>query len=118
VVFSDQTDADVFGIAEDELAAAVSMFIVRGGRIRGVRGWVIDMELERSTGELVEYVMQNVYAPIDGAEQQEMPKEVIVPLLPEDSKETSSVVRRIFVVERLTCMLPAEAIRPGSPLPH
>jgi excinuclease ABC subunit C len=87
VVFSDQTDADVFGIAEDELAAAVSMFIVRGGRIRGVRGWVIDMELERSTGELVEYVMQNVYAPVDGAEQQEIPKEVIVPLLPEDSKE-------------------------------
>ncbi|MSZ10279.1 MAG: excinuclease ABC subunit UvrC, partial [Actinobacteria bacterium] len=87
VVFSDQTDADVFGIAEDELAAAVSMFIVRAGRIRGVRGWVIDKELERSTGELVEYVMQNVYAPIDGAEQQEVPKEVIVPLLPDDSKE-------------------------------
>jgi excinuclease ABC subunit C len=87
VVFSDQTDADVFGIAEDELAAAVSMFIVRAGRIRGVRGWVIDKELERSTGELVEYVMQNVYAPIDGAEQQEVPKEIIVPLLPEDSNE-------------------------------
>lgn len=89
VVFSDQTDADVFGIAEDELAAAVSMFIVRGGRIRGVRGWVIDKELERSTEELVEYVMQNVYEPIDGTEPQEVPKEVIVPVLPEDSKELS-----------------------------
>jgi excinuclease ABC subunit C len=42
VVFSDQTDADLFGIADDELAAAVSQFIVRGGRIRGVRGWVVD----------------------------------------------------------------------------
>lgn len=89
VVFSDETDADLFGIADDDLAAAVSMFIVRGGRIRGVRGWVIDKELERSTGELVEYVMQNVYAPIDGAEPQEVPKEVIVPTLPDDSKEVA-----------------------------
>jgi excinuclease ABC subunit C len=89
VVFSDQTDADVFGIADDELAAAVSMFVVRGGRIRGVRGWVIDKELERDLGELVEYVLQNVYAPIDGAEPQEIPKEVIVPVMPEDAPEVS-----------------------------
>jgi excinuclease ABC subunit C len=89
VVFSDETDADVFGIADDELAAAVSMFIVRRGRIRGVRGWVIDKELERNLGELVEYVMQNVYAPIDGVEPQDVPKEVIVPVMPEDSAEVS-----------------------------
>ncbi|MSZ39507.1 MAG: excinuclease ABC subunit UvrC, partial [Actinobacteria bacterium] len=89
VVFSDQTDADVFGIADDQLAAAVSMFVVRGGRIRGVRGWVIDKELERDLGELVEYVLQNVYAPIDGAEPQEIPKEVIVPVMPEDAPEVT-----------------------------
>lgn len=89
VVFSDQTDADLFGIADDELAAAVSMFIVRGGRIRGVRGWVIDKELERDLGELVEYVLQNVYAPIDGAEPQEVPKEVIVPVMPDDAEEVT-----------------------------
>ena len=89
VVFSDQTDADLFGIADDELAAAVSMFIVRGGRIRGVRGWVIDKELERELPELVEYVLQNVYAPTDGAEPQEVPKEVIVPVNPEDHSEVA-----------------------------
>ncbi len=89
VVFSDQTDADLFGIADDELAAAVSMFIVRGGRIRGVRGWVIDKELERELPELVEYVLQNVYAPTDGAEPQEVPREVIVPVNPEDQQEVS-----------------------------
>lgn len=89
VVFSDQTDADVFGIADEDLAAAVSMFVVRGGRIRGVRGWVIDKELERNLGELVEYILQNVYAPIDGAEQQDVPKEIIVPALPDDSPEIS-----------------------------
>lgn len=89
VVFSDQTDADVFGIADEELAAAVSMFVVRGGRIRGVRGWVIDKELERNLGELVEYILQNVYAPIDGAEPQDVPKEIIVPALPDDALEIS-----------------------------
>ncbi len=89
VVFSDQTDADLFGIADDELAAAVSMFIVRGGRIRGVRGWVIDKELERELPELVEYVLQNVYAPTDGAEPQEVPKEVIVPVNPADHAEVA-----------------------------
>lgn len=89
VVFSDQTDADLFGIADDELAAAVSMFVVRGGRIRGVRGWVIDKELERDPAELVEYVLQNVYAPIDGAEPQEVPREVIVPIEPADKPEVA-----------------------------
>ena len=87
IVFTDQTDADLFGIAHDELAAAVSQFIVRGGRIRGVRGWVVDKELERDLGELVEYVLQNVYDSPDGAEPIEVPREVLVPELPEDAKE-------------------------------
>lgn len=84
VVFTDQTDADLFGIVDDELAAAVSMFIVRGGRIRGVRGWVVDKELERDLPELVEYVLQNVYTPLKVAEPIEVPKEVLVPELPID----------------------------------
>ena len=80
VVFSDQTDADLFAVAEDELAAAVQLFIVRGGRIRGVRGWVVDKELERAPGELVEYLLQNVYS-----SKVEIPKEIIVPATPEDN---------------------------------
>jgi excinuclease ABC subunit C len=52
-----------------------------------VRGWVVDKELERDLPELVEYVLQNVYAPIDGAEPQEVPREVLVPVIPNDSKE-------------------------------
>ncbi len=79
VVFNDQTDADLFAIADDELAAAVQMFIVRGGRIRGVRGWVVDKELERDMQELVEYVIQNVYAASKRGTASEIPKEVIVP---------------------------------------
>ena len=81
VVFSDQTDADLFGIADDELAAAVSLFKVRGGRIRGVRGWVVDKELERTLPEIVEYALQNSYL---GASPDELPKEILVPVLPDD----------------------------------
>ena len=81
VVFSDQTDADLFGIADDELAAAVSLFKVRGGRIRGVRGWVVDKELERTLPEIVEYAIQNSYM---GAAPDDLPKEILVPVLPDD----------------------------------
>lgn len=81
VVFTDQTDADVFGICDDELAAAVAMFKVRGGRIRGVRGWIVDKELQRDSADVVEYVLQSHYAQFDT----DVPREVLVPALPEDS---------------------------------
>jgi len=79
VVLNDEVDADIFGIAHDELAAAVQQFIVRGGRIRGVRGWVVDKELDVELPELVDTVMQNAYA------DQEPPREILVPALPEDT---------------------------------
>lgn len=85
MVFTDNTDADVFGIADDELVAAVSQFIVRGGRVRGVRGWVVDKEIERDIGELVLYILQNVYEPHGLAEPVAVPKEILVPQLPEDA---------------------------------
>jgi excinuclease ABC subunit C len=85
VVFTDQTDADLFGIADDELAAAVSLFRVRGGRIRGVMGWVVDKELERDQSELIEYLLQNVYGQ-DATFASDVPKEVLVPVLPADSE--------------------------------
>lgn len=94
VVFTDNTDADLFGIADDELTAAVSLFRVRGGRIRGVRAWVVDKELERDTAELVEYLLQNVYG-IDSTFASDVPKEVLVPLLPEDSQALSSWLSEI-----------------------
>ena len=81
VVMSDDVDADMFGIAHDELAAAVQQFIVRGGRIRGVRSWVVDKELDLDLAELVDTVLQNAY---DDAVP---PREIYVPALPEDSTE-------------------------------
>lgn len=92
VVFTDQTDADLFGISEDELAAAVCQFIVRGGRVRGVRGWVLDKELEREPGELIEYVLEHAYASIAGLE---VPKEVLVPHMPDDLEAMNEFLGKI-----------------------
>ena len=49
VVLPDATDADVFALAEDELEAAVQVFHVRGGRVRGQRGWVVEKVEEIDT---------------------------------------------------------------------
>ena len=87
VVFSDLTDADLFGIAHDELAAAVSLFTVRGGRIRGVRSWVVDKEIEQPLEELVRQVILFAYASTEGVEAPSVPKEILVPAIPEDASE-------------------------------
>lgn len=81
VVLGEDVDADLFGIAHDELAAAVQQFIVRGGRIRGVRSWVVDKELDLELPELVDSVVQNAY----NDPTVTPPREVLVPALPEDT---------------------------------
>jgi excinuclease ABC subunit C len=81
-VLGDGTDADVVGISEDELEAAVQVFHVRGGRVRGQRGWVVDRVEELDTGGLVEHFLQQLYGDQSG---EAVPREVIVPALPEDS---------------------------------
>ncbi|RLP82783.1 excinuclease ABC subunit UvrC [Mycetocola lacteus] len=89
MVLRDSLDADVFGVVHDELSAAVHQFMVRGGRIRGVMSWTVDKELELSTGELVDGLLQRVYASADRAD---IPREIIVPELPEDVSEMESVL--------------------------
>ncbi|MFZ4841439.1 excinuclease ABC subunit UvrC [Mycetocola saprophilus] len=89
MVLRDSLDADVFGVVHDELSAAVHQFMVRGGRIRGVMSWTVDKELELSTGELVDGLLQRVYA---SADRVDIPREIIVPELPEDVSEMESVL--------------------------
>ncbi len=62
VVLGDGTDCDVIGLAEDQLEAAVQVFYVRGGRVRGQRGWVVDKVEDITTGELVEQFLGQVYS--------------------------------------------------------
>lgn len=95
VVLSDQTDADLIGLARDELSAAVSVFIVRGGRVRGNRSLVMDLELERDDSELVEYILNKLYTPPKNAEPIEVPKLVLVPVFPTDKKAVTSWLREL-----------------------
>jgi excinuclease ABC subunit C len=87
VVFGDGTDADVIALAQDQLEAAVQVFYVRGGRVRGQRGWVLDKVEEVTTAGLVENFLGQVYgdSPADAeAINAGIPREILVPELPPD----------------------------------
>jgi excinuclease ABC subunit C len=114
VVLPDGTDCDVIGLVEDQLEAAVQVFYVRDGRVRGQRGWVVDKVEDLSTGELVEHFLSQVYRDDPGTQQesedqleltgpapktgrasadwravarrQAVPREVLVPVLPPDTE--------------------------------
>jgi len=82
VVLGDGTDADVIALAEDPLEVAVQIFYVRGGRIRGQRGWVADRADESDTAELVEQFLLQLYAGADDRDESAVPREILVPALP------------------------------------
>ncbi len=61
VVLPDGTDCDVIALHEDQLEAAVQVFYVRNGRVRGQRGWVVDKVEDVTTADLVEHFLGQVY---------------------------------------------------------
>lgn len=111
VVLGDGTDADLVAFAGDELEAAVQVFHVRGGRVRGQRGWVVEKSgdvvdrPETAAGApgadpevslLVEQFLTQFYGEeaalsAAGAEPagSAVPREVLVPALPPDPEEMS-----------------------------
>ncbi|MCP2237535.1 excinuclease ABC subunit UvrC [Prauserella halophila] len=92
VVLGDGTDADVVAFAHDELEAAVQIFHVRDGRVRGQRGWVVDKVEEMDVAALVEQFLGQFYAEqldlareAPGSVGSTVPREVLVPELPADA---------------------------------
>ena len=105
VVLDDGTDADVFALVADELDAAVHVFHVRGGRIRGTRGWVLDRVDDADEHVLMARLLEQVYADTPAATEAErpakaapssiddvahtptnrIPREILVSVLPEDA---------------------------------
>ncbi|MGH3155774.1 MAG: excinuclease ABC subunit UvrC, partial [Streptosporangiaceae bacterium] len=96
VVLGDGTDCDVIALSEDQLEAAVQVFYVRGGRVRGQRGWVVEKVEDVTTSELVEHFLGQVYGEnavnavnaVNAGDSggnggtSGVPREVLVPVLP------------------------------------
>jgi len=92
VVLPDGTEADVFALAEDDLEAAVQVFHVRDGRVRGQRGWVVEKVEDVTTGDLVEQLLLQVYGDASG---DGVPREVLVPADPPDRVELEDLLTEL-----------------------
>lgn len=88
IVLGFDVELDVFGLKSDELSAAAHQFIIRGGRLRGERSWIVDVELDDSPGTLLEQVIQSAYD--DG---HEAPARILVSTMPADLSALEEALR-------------------------
>ena len=91
VVLANGTDADLVGIVGDDLEASVQIFHVRGGRLRGERGWIVDVGADSGLADQVENFLLQYYgsrASDDTAGgSSPVPREILVPALPPDPEQ-------------------------------
>lgn len=88
VAFAPDVDLDVFGLRHDELSAAVHQFLVRGGRIRGERSWLVDTALDDEPSALLEQVLQSAYE-----DSSDTPAEILVSTLPDNAEALEEVLQ-------------------------
>lgn len=81
VVLPDRTNADVIALAADDLQGAVQVFHVRGGRITGQRGFMVERTLDLSDADLVGQALLRFYGDADPAA---IPREVLIDPTPDD----------------------------------
>ncbi len=86
VVFTDSTDADVVAMVEDPLEASAQVFHVRGGRIRGERGFILEKSEDLPSSGYLERILQRIY--VDGVDL-DIPREVLVSCDPESGSAWS-----------------------------
>ncbi len=79
MVLSQPDDLDVIGMADDDLEAEFQVFFVRGGRVLGRKGWVVDRVEDLDRQQLVASFVEQLYM-----ERQEVPPRVLVPVEPAD----------------------------------
>ncbi len=87
VVLPDGTDADVVGIAADELEASVRVFHVRDGRVRGERGFIVERVEDADESRLVGTLLAQMYGEPDA----DVPRSVLVPVLPDQGEARALV---------------------------
>jgi excinuclease ABC subunit C len=79
MVLGQPEDLDVVALAEDDLEAAFQVFFVRGGRVLGRKGWIVDRVEDLDRPQLVASFLEQLYM-----ERSEVPPRVLVPVEPSD----------------------------------
>ena len=102
VVLGSTVDADLFAYVEDDLEASVQVFFVRGGRIRGQRGWIVEKVDDSTDAQLIEQLLTRVYSDIavslaaqkgsgtESLNSYDIPRSVLVPVEPENKEQLVS----------------------------
>lgn len=102
VVLGATVDADLFAYVEDDLEASVQVFFVRGGRIRGQRGWIVEKVDDSTDAQLIEQLLTRVYSDIavslaaqkgsgtESLNSYDIPRSVLVPVEPENKEQLAS----------------------------
>ena len=80
VVWPESVDFDALALSDDELEAAAHVFVVRGGRLVGQRGWIVEKSAEMSRAELVTSCVVAFYED----RSDDVPPLVLVPDAPDE----------------------------------